>query len=195
MKHEINSHNTKTMLAETLIVLLDKKPISKITVSEIVNLCNINRKTFYYHFSDVYDLLEWHLDEELQKIIHSINPLDDINHTITFSINYMKEKDYLRNCIDHPLGRDKIVRFLNKNIYPKSAEMLDELEHRYEKSIEKDLKDFLVKNVTHITVLSIIDCIENPSEYDSERMQLYLSDIVYSSIDGFFQKLTTSSHV
>ena len=77
MKHEINSQNTKKMLADMLISLLQTKPISKITVSEIVNLCDINRKTFYYHFQDVYDLLEWHLDCEFQKVIANLNPLDD----------------------------------------------------------------------------------------------------------------------
>ena len=189
MKHEINSQNTKSMLAETLLSLLKKKPISKITVSEIVTLCSINRKTFYYHFSDVYDLLEWHLNEELQKILLTLNPLDDFNTTISVAIDYTKNNHYLRNCIDNPIGRDKIVRFLNKNVYPTSSEMLNTLEQRYEKSLTPDLKDFLVKSMTHITVLSILDAIENPDGYDRERMLLYLSDIFEASVDGFFQKL------
>ena len=58
MKHEINSQNTKKMLVETLLSLLEKKPLSKITVSEIVNLCDINRKTFYYHFTDIYLIMK-----------------------------------------------------------------------------------------------------------------------------------------
>ena len=56
MKHNMNSTNTKQMLAEALISLSNKKDFSKITVSEIVDYCNINRKTFYYHFTDIYDL-------------------------------------------------------------------------------------------------------------------------------------------
>lgn len=109
MKHEINSQNTKIMLAETLLSLLEKKPISKITVSEIVGLFDINRKTFYYHFQDVYDLLEWHLDTELQKAMNTLNdPLHDLSATINFSMEYMDKYTYLRNCIDSPLGHDKI---------------------------------------------------------------------------------------
>lgn len=189
MKHEINSQNTKMMLAETLLSLLEKKPISKITVSEIVNLCQINRKTFYYHFTDVYDLLEWHLNVELQKAIHSIEPLDDFNTTITYSMDYMNRNTYLRNCIDNPLGRDKVVQFLNQNLYPKTLEMLNKLEQRYEKTMEADFKEFLAKSLTHITVLSIIDAIENPNGYDIERMKLYLSDVFQASVDGFFQRI------
>ena len=97
MKHEINSQNTKKMLAETLLSLLDKKQLSKITVSELVSICDINRKTFYYHFTDVYDLFEWHLNGELEKALNSLNPLDDFNTTITYSMNYMNQNTYLRN--------------------------------------------------------------------------------------------------
>jgi len=189
VKHEINSQNTKNMLVETLLSLLEKKPLSKITVSELVNLCDINRKTFYYHFSDVYDLLEWHLDNEIQKAVTIARPLDDLNTTLTFSMNYMKDNTYLRNCIDDPLGRDKIVNFLNKSLSPKSAEMLGELEQRYEKSLDPDFKDFLIRSLARVTILSIIDAIENPNGYDMEHIKLYLSDIFNASIEGFFQKL------
>ena len=41
---------------------MEKKPLSKITVSEIIADCNVNRRTFYYHFDDIYALLKWVLD-------------------------------------------------------------------------------------------------------------------------------------
>ena len=50
MKYEITSYNTKRMLAESLKKLLCRRPLSKVTVSEIVADCKVNRKTFYYHF-------------------------------------------------------------------------------------------------------------------------------------------------
>ena len=189
MKHELNSQNTKTMLAETLISLLKKKSISKITVSELVNLCDINRKTFYYHFTDIYDLLEWYLNNEIQKALDSADPLDDLNSVISYAVNYMHSNSYLHNCIDNPLGRDKITILLNKRLYPKAAEMLSRLELRYAKSITPDFKEFLTKSMTHIAILSILDAIENPNGYDIEKMKLYLSDLFEASVDGFFQKL------
>ena len=44
------SQQTKNMIAGTLRSLMAEKPFSKITVSEIVKICGINRKTFYYYF-------------------------------------------------------------------------------------------------------------------------------------------------
>lgn len=189
MKHEINSWNTKHMLAEKLLSLLEKKQLSKITVSELVTLCDINRKTFYYHFTDVYDLFEWYLNGELEKAIAVINPLDNFDSAITYAMNYMHQNTSLRNCIDTPLGRDKIVQFLNKNLYSKAFDIISMLEKRYEKNLEPDFKEFIVISLMRITVLSIIDAIENPNDYDMEQMKRYLSDVFEASVEGLFRKI------
>ena len=189
MKHELNSQNTKQMLCDAFITLASKKAFSKITVSEIINLCNVNRKTFYYHFTDVYDLLEWHLTNEIQAVISSFNPLSDINATITFSINYMNQHTYLQNFIKDPIAKSTITNLLNKTLYPKAVETIEELENMHQKSLEPDFKEFLARNFTHMVVLSILDNIENPDNYDIEKMEKYLAMILNSSITSFFQQL------
>ena len=189
MKHEINSLNTKLMLEESLISLLDKKPISKVTVSELVTLCDINRKTFYYHFQDVYDLLEWHLNNEVEKAIHTINPSCDFDVIVTYSIGYMNKYSYLRNCIDNPLGRDKVTHILNKYLLPKSIEMIETLEQQYHKTLEPDLKDFLSRSMVHITVIAILDTIENGAGFNIEQVKRYASVMIDASITSVFQRV------
>ena len=44
---------TKAAIKATFISLLNKKPLNKITVKEIVEECGINRNSFYYHFDDI----------------------------------------------------------------------------------------------------------------------------------------------
>ena len=62
---------TQKALGDALIKLLSKKPLSRITVNDIVEECGLARQTFYYHFRDIYDLLEWTIEtgasEELKK--------------------------------------------------------------------------------------------------------------------------------
>lgn len=58
---------TKEALAETLAALLEKRSIDKITVKDIVAECGVNRQTFYYHFRDIYDLMEWALASSIDK--------------------------------------------------------------------------------------------------------------------------------
>ena len=49
---------TKDALADALRSMMMVKPIDKVTVKDIVEICGVNRQTFYYHFDDVDDLLE-----------------------------------------------------------------------------------------------------------------------------------------
>ena len=50
---------TKKVLAEGFKELMAKKPFEKITISDITDICGLNRQTFYYHFRDKYELLNW----------------------------------------------------------------------------------------------------------------------------------------
>ncbi len=64
---------TKMFLKESLINLLEEKSISKITIKEICENADINRATFYAHYSDQYHLLESIEEEYIEKILNDIN--------------------------------------------------------------------------------------------------------------------------
>ena len=51
-------NRTKEMLAESLMKLLARRTLDKITIQDIVDDCGYNRQTFYYHFHDIYDLID-----------------------------------------------------------------------------------------------------------------------------------------
>lgn len=59
--------STKESLGNALKKMLTIKPIDKITVKDLVEECGVNRQTFYYHFDDVYDLLEWVFEEDSKQ--------------------------------------------------------------------------------------------------------------------------------
>ena len=54
-----DSNITKNALATSLKNLMKEKPFEKISVSDICDACGMNRKSFYYHFKDKYDLVNW----------------------------------------------------------------------------------------------------------------------------------------
>lgn len=59
-----DSNTTKKMLANALKELMNEMSFHKITISDICNRCNMSRKSFYYHFKDKYDLVNWIFDSE-----------------------------------------------------------------------------------------------------------------------------------
>ena len=82
MKHEVTTYNTKKLMAESLKDIMKKKPFSKVTVSEIIKDCGLNRKTFYYHFQDIYDLLKWTLEEEAIEVVKDFDLTVDYEKAI-----------------------------------------------------------------------------------------------------------------
>jgi len=63
------AQSTKHALAASLKVLLQKRNLDDITVKELVEDCRVNRQTFYYHFQDIFDLLDWFLEREFSSIL------------------------------------------------------------------------------------------------------------------------------
>ena len=70
------SQVTKRALEASLKNLLLKKPLSKITINDITEDCGINRMTFYYHFKDIYDLVEWSCAEDAKKALEGKKTYD-----------------------------------------------------------------------------------------------------------------------
>ncbi len=63
--------DTKNLIYETFIELLGSKPFDKITIRDIVEACEINRNTFYYYYSDIYELLEEIFTKELNELVEA----------------------------------------------------------------------------------------------------------------------------
>lgn len=112
MKHEIQSLATKQALADSLKQLLVKKSFSKITVTEIVENCGFNRKTFYYHFEDIYSLLRWMLEQDLLSVVDSNELTSDPEKVIRFALHYIKQNRQLLTCVINELGHDELRNFL-----------------------------------------------------------------------------------
>ena len=81
--------STKEALAAALRQMMTVKPIDKVTVKDIVEICGVNRQTFYYHFDDVDDLLEWVFEQDSDRVF----PQEVVyNHWMEDMMNYF---DYL----------------------------------------------------------------------------------------------------
>lgn len=59
----------KNVIAETFGAMIKEKDIDKITVKAVIEACHISRQTFYYHFQDIMDLVEWSLSQAMQRML------------------------------------------------------------------------------------------------------------------------------
>ena len=111
MRHEVTSLNTKKLIANSLKKAMKVKPLSKITVSELIRDCGINRNTFYYHFDDIYDLLHWMLENELIDKVKKFNLITDSKKVMNLIMDYLEENEHILNCAYDSIGRDEMKRF------------------------------------------------------------------------------------
>ena len=91
---------TKKVLAYALKSLMASRPLSKITVGDICEACDMNRKSFYYHFRDKYDLVNWIFYTEFFDEFHRDAPegADALLRLCEFFDRPERLLDYLENC-------------------------------------------------------------------------------------------------
>ena len=138
MTHEETTLQTKTALAASLKKFMSKKPLGKITVSEIIADCNVNRKTFYYHFEDIYALLKWMLEQEAIDVIKDFDLLIDYEDAVRFVLGYVKENVHILNCAYDGMGRDELKRFFYNDFVSMVNNVINNTEHQYNLSITCD---------------------------------------------------------
>ena len=85
------SQITKNALAASLKRLLSKKELSKITVTNITEECGVNRQTFYYHFKDIYDLMEYRMEREMKRVMEETMSQPDPEKALAQLYMYIME--------------------------------------------------------------------------------------------------------
>lgn len=107
------SLTTKRALAESLKSMLIKRTLDKITVKDIVDDCNLNRQTFYYHFHDTHDLLEWLYLDETKDIMDKL-----YEKKYNVLLDYILDNKSLILNTYHSLGQDYAENKLKELIKP-----------------------------------------------------------------------------
>lgn len=184
MKHEVTTLNTKRTLAASLKGFMEKKPLSKITVSEIIADCGVNRKTFYYHFEDIYALLKWMLEEEAIEVVKQFDLPVDYRQAVIFVMNYVRENKHLLCCVYDSMGRDELKRFFYADFIGIIETVIENTERQLDVHADEDFKKFLAHFYTEAVSGLLIDEFKDKEGHDPEKAVEYLSVILNNSLPG-----------
>ncbi|MGM9609442.1 MAG: TetR/AcrR family transcriptional regulator C-terminal domain-containing protein [Eubacteriales bacterium] len=161
MKQRITSLNTKNALSASLKRFMERKPLSKISVSEIVSDCGVNRKTFYYHFTDIYDLLRWTLDEEAIEVVKKMDLLTNTEEAIAFVLDYIDGNKHIIACAYDSMGHEEIKRFFYKDFISVTKGVIEEAEREHHVTLEESIRDFIVMFFTEAIAGCLINYIQS----------------------------------
>ena len=90
----------KAVIADTFSQMLDKEDIDKITVTKLIGECHISRQTFYYHFKDIMDVLEWTFKRATEELVQrSLKAEDNIVTLKEFAIFIRQNRTKLERLL------------------------------------------------------------------------------------------------
>ena len=119
------SQTTKRALEASLKKLLLEKPLNKITINDITEDCGVNRMTFYYHFKDIYDLVDWILVEDATKILEGRQSFETWNEAYLDILQRVQKNKSLVLNVYRSVGREQVEQYLYKLLDPLLKEFAD----------------------------------------------------------------------
>ena len=182
MTHEEASLKTKETLAAALKRCMEKKPLGKITVSDLIREANVNRKTFYYHFEDISDLFQWLLHAEAVDVVKNYDLRTDYEQAILFVMDYIEKNSHILNCAYDSLGRENMKRFLKKDFLEAIGGVIDQVEATLGLSVSSDYKAFLTNFFTESFAALIIDWFKERDTRSRETTVHYLVTTVQTAL-------------
>lgn len=189
-KYETRSHFFKHQktLAESLKKAMKLKPLSKITVSEIINDCGVNRKTFYYHFENIYDLLKWMLEQEAVEVVKNFDLLVNPEEALAFVMDYVDANKHIINCAYDSMGREGMKRFFLTDLYGVVRSIIDRVADKINAIVAEDFKDFLTTFYTEALAGMLINYFQGSERRGRQELIDYILLILKNSIPNVLRE-------
>ncbi len=120
-----DSNITKQALASALKDLMEETPFEKINIGQICEKCGMNRKSFYYHFRDKYDLVNWIFDTDF--IALALNRSADRWELIEVVCNYFYEnRNFYRKAL-RVKGQNSFSEHFREFLHPLTHTRIEEI--------------------------------------------------------------------
>ena len=180
-------NTTKAALEESLKRLLLKKPLDKITITDITTDCGISRMAFYYHFKDIYDLVEWSCVEDGTKALQGKKTSESWTEGLTQIFEAVLEnKPFIMNVYRN-VDRERIENYLFKLTYDLIVGVVEEKSKGL--NITEEDKKFIADFYKYGFVGIMLEWIREGTKENIEdlvrMMDLTLHDTVTTSIHNF----------
>lgn len=190
MKHEVTSYNTCKLLSLTLKNIMKEKELSKISISEVAEAAHLNRKTFYYHFKDIHNLLTWTLEDEAVGLMKKVDLATSGKEVVNIMLDYLeKNYDFVDNIINSSAHLE-VREFLYISMRDSLLKTIEELCEKKHIELEEAYKAFVAGFCTEAFNGMILHWLKNKNRISREKLQDYLDRIFKVSIENLLIEAT-----
>ena len=174
------SQITKRALEQSLKNLLLKKPLTKITVADIADDCGINRMTFYYHFKDIYDLVEWSCLEDAKRALDEKKTCETWQQGLLQIFEAVQEnKPFILNVYRCVHG-EQVEKYLQPLVDRLILDVIDEESGGM--TVRDEDKQFIAQIYSYIFIGLMLDWIKDDMREDPQQLVDRLAKLIKGSM-------------
>lgn len=177
--------NMKSMIADAFMTLSKTKDVDKITVTDLVKACHISRQTFYYHFQDILEVLEWSVQQAFQEILAHSMDTEGPEDTLRSFIESSSEADAFLKKLLHSQRREQIETILVNAVRSYLQEVLNRQDSKPDLPLA-DAKIMLDFCTYGIVGLLLENC--GKKSLDKEKMAHQMQRLIFDRIDMLKEK-------
>ena len=171
---------TKQALEASLKRMMLKKPLDKITIRDLTEDCGISRMAFYYHFKDIYDLVEWACVEDATQALQGKKTYDTWQEGLTPIFEaVLDNKPFLLNAY-RCISREQMERFLFRLTYGLIRGVVEEKSQGV--AIQEEDKAFIAEFYKYSFVGILLDWIRQGMSGDYHVMVQKISTTMRGSL-------------
>ena len=180
---------TKNALEESLKKFLLQKPLDKITISDLTADCGISRMAFYYHFKDIYDLVDWIFLEMASEFLEGKETYDTWQQGFTQILyGVLRNRRLIMNAYNS-LSHEQVERFLYALTYDLLLGVVEE--EAVDVSIREEDKKFIIDFYKYAFVGFMIDWIKKGMKEQPEAFIEKLSVLIKGDIKRALDRFRT----
>ena len=186
------SQVTKRALEASLKNLLLQKPLNKITINDIAEDCGINRMTFYYHFKDIYDLVEWCCQEDASKALAGNKTYETWQQGLLQIFQaVMDNKPFILN-VYRSVSREQVENYLYRLTYDLLEDVVEEQAQGM--SVRPEDKAFIATVYKYAFVGLMLDWIKTDMKADPKVLVERLALVMHGNVRAALERLRTDKN-
>ena len=167
--------------------LLLEKPLNKITINDITEDCGVNRMTFYYHFKDIYDLVDWILAEDAAKAMEGRRGFGTWSEAYLDVLHQLQDNKTLVLNVYRSVGREQVEQYLYKMLDP----LLRMFIERENIPVQEEDKQFIIDFYKYGFVGMVLEWIRRDMKTEPAIMAERLNTMMHGDLKRALLRFST----
>ena len=177
----VMSNITKRALETSLKNLLKTKHLDKITIQDLTEDCGISRAAFYYHFQDIYSLVEWACEEDFSHALGGKNTYDTWEEGFTQIFDEIyKDKDFIYNVYRYT-NHDVMIKYLHQRTFELLYGVIEEKSVGL--NVTEEQKSFIADFYKYSFVGIVLDWVDKGMKKDTGDLVKQIGLILHGNFE------------